>query len=410
MNIIYRFILLLIILNANLIFAQTKIPQRIIFLDTTTDKNYEITKYIEKEIKKILEILDSELYIRYLKPEEYTNFIDLLYNINSYNMKKFYFNTNARGGISFFIKENNEEYIIEFLIYNFNFGSINKKEFSINKSRIIEEIEGFNTFVRNEIINNFPNIEAQKIEKEKFVILKLVREMPDFAFTLKGDIGYSSKFIDYKIKLKNSDDNTQKEYHNGFNIGIGIEGKLKLFHIGTGINFFPYIVVNNNEFFFDLTGYFDMGLYLIQEILLIKVGSYGGILSGYDFKNENTRKIIPTLVFYLEFGAYPTKYIYPFFVISAGLNFYNMSLNDDLFSILINTNLYGILILKFGFNFYFKNNFFIGMNSSIMLTIINQNTEFDFTLNNKNYAYQSNTSKNEIIFSFGYRLERGEKK
>ena len=302
------------------LFSQNKIPQRVIFFlqDATDDKNIDIKRYIENEIKKILEVLDSELIIRYTKEEEYKQYLNLLTPLTIDNMKKFYFNTNVRGIVSFSTKEENNKFLVQIECYNLNTGDVIKKDVTIEREKIIENINEFDNFIRELIIKNFPQIERKSIKEERFALLKLVREMPEFFLNVKGDIGYSSKYIQYRVFSSNSssEDRQHNEYHNGFNIGFGVEGKIKLFYIGAGVNFLPYIVTNSDSFWFDITAYLETGFFLIQEILLVKSGSIAGVISTYDYLTENRIKIIPTIIGYIEIGAYPTKYIYPFFNIS----------------------------------------------------------------------------------------------
>ncbi len=404
MNFFLKLIFIFIFfLNISLITAQSLIPQRLIFIkkETTSDG---INLYIEKEIEKVFETLDSELLIRYTKESEYNDFKYLLQNLTEDNMKKFYFNTNIRGAISFSL----EEGIVYLELYNFNESKIIKEKFSFEKDKIIEQINSFNDFVIKNIKEKFPLINKKTLEKEKFSIIKIVREIPDFSLDLKFNIGYGGKYIVEEKKGESiSKETNDNNMFNGILNGVSVQAKIKLFYIGGELKFLPYFIPNDNRFWFDLLFSFETGLYLIQEILLIKIGIISGILKNINWNNEE--KITPKINPYIEIGALPTKYIYPFFGFGFGLLFYNIPGVDYFFYKSLNdTAILWNLFLKFGFTFYFKNNFFMGIETEnfFILNLNDSSISVDNNKYNINISFMRSTAK--IIF--GYRFEKKGKK
>lgn len=386
-------------LNIYSLISQTLIPQRIIFIKKkeiiNNESDYEIILYIENEINKVLEILDSELLIRYSKENEYQNFKNLLNPLTKNNMKKFYFNTNIRGAISFIIENSDNDSdnkIIYLDIYFLNKGTFIRNKFNFTKNNIIEEISLLNDFVKNNIKENFPFINQEVVNKEKFNIIKILREVPNFSLNLKFNVGYMAK--NCKIIFRDNDSKSIREMLNGILINFDIYGKIKLFHIGGKVIFVPYIPTNN-IFFFDLLFSFETGLYLIQEFFLLKSGIQAGVLNNLDFNND--KKFVGEVFGYIEIGCLPTKYVYLFFLTGVGINIYNIQLNNYFFL---------GFDLGFGFSFYFKNNFFITLESHFILFIENEVPYYEYE-NNIEYNIGIENLRSFSTIGFGYRFEKG---
>jgi hypothetical protein len=259
-----------------------KVPQRVILLKASEPDKYQ--RYIELEMLKTLEELDSALQVRYMKEAEYQVFNRYLYDQTSddgsladtLSLKEFYLKTGTRGVI--YATVTRTEYSIQVLItlYQVFSEKIDIKELQYSESTFFKGTADFGLIFKDAVEQSFPLIEVGKVARDRVRILKVVRDAPDFRLDLAGKAGYLGRYYNFG---EDETDNNVQELLNGPLFGFQMNVKVKSLSIDTGLDFVPYVTgnksyndINFSPLWFSLYSHLFMGGYFIGDLVALGGG------------------------------------------------------------------------------------------------------------------------------------------
>ncbi|MBN2546229.1 MAG: hypothetical protein JXB50_10560 [Spirochaetes bacterium] len=381
------FILILYLNYFILLYPQTKkekilVPQRVIFIKNQIKNRY--IKYINEEIFRNCEILDSEKSIRFIKDFN-TDSININ-EIKKEEAQKIYLNSNIRGIIYTTINEtgNNIEINLNFF-KTFN-NEINTEKIDMAKNDFFIKSNELSNKIIFSIKNNFLPVSPYVIKKEKTESYKILRDAPERQLILGGTTGfnglpiqtaYSFIYNDY-----DSEHNSTLDFHKGIYLGFNLKSKIKSFYIGGKANFTFFI--DERAFLFDsLIPIWDLGAYFVGDLLRISNFTY--IEFSHVFKGLYPMNLLWGITL-LCFEVFPVRQVG--FSISFGAGTYiilNNPYNDDF------TDSDITIVINQTSTFYIYKNLYLDIEIDFKLIAM---TEQGPVLNNK------------FLIGFGWRLEK----
>jgi len=381
-----NFIFILYLTFLILLYPQAKkeevlVPQRIIYIKNQANSIY--VKFINEEIFRNCEILDSEKNIRFIK--DYNTEGINIKEIKKEETQKIYLNSNIRGIIYADINESGNILVITLnFLKTFN-NELNTVKVEISKSDFFNRSNELSGKIILLIKNNFQLISPTVIKKEKTESYKILRDAPARQFILSGCTGFNG--ISGKTKYSfiypdTNDDGVITNFNKGVLLGFNFKIKLNAFYLGGKTNF--SFLIDDKKFLFDaMVPVWDLGGYFIGDLLRISNFTYiqfSRINKGIEVLNLLWAKSL------LCFEIFPVRQVGFSINLGAGSyifikNPYNDRLTDSAVAIIVNQTS----------TFYLYKNIFMDLEINFEAAIIQEEGP------QLNYKF---------LLGFGYRIER----
>jgi hypothetical protein len=369
-------------------------PQKIILTYPDYKKSDNLAKQIIDDTISILEKLDNQLSIIYVKESKWIlnkKLIEDKSNID--NLAKFFFYTEVSGIVSLTIDDYDNYKLINLNTYNLITKSETNQQYKIDKNNIIEFLNSYIISSTKIISEAFPGIDINKLKQEKLKMLVMSRKNPDTEVLLSGGIGYFSR-------------QSFKGPINSFGFTPYINLGCKTYYVGINIYTEFSMLFNDPDlhpdkkyFLYNFFASFDLGGWMLNQSLMISAGCALSVgmyyINKQDTFSENHEEeyVSETLMFlypYLSFTFMPLR---------------SLIIRFDLGSFLCITDLekyrasaYMPIYIKFNLKYFLYKNFFIEF--SVPFFMISYKTKN----NGENPSFQGMAN-----IGFGYRFERNVK-